>query len=550
MTRRRVLAIGLDGFDVNLAEGYMAEGQMPALAALRNRAARFLLDEGPGPRRGLEWENVISGLSPEAEGHWGSVEFDPACYTAWKNGPHLEPWWTKTDLRVVVFDPPALDLCRAQNTDGIVAWGAHNPRTGRTARPAALLDEFVQRFGDYPAVEWIYGLPWPSAARCRLMGEGLSRALEVRGRAARWLAAERLPQWDLFFAVAGELHGGAEGLWHGVDAGHPLHTHPSAAAAGAAMLDIHRSLDSMVGQLVNAVRDATVIVFNMGGMGPNNCDVQSMVLLPELLYRHAFGRQLLTLPAAWTATPNRVPILDEPDSWDAAKEFWIPEPRSRTAATAENLRAVARRIPEPAKSLLKGVRSAATDWRSRNALPNRLVENLDYMPCYRYRNHWPRMPAFALPSFLDGRIRINLRGRERNGIVEMSQYEETCRTLETMLAECRDPRTGEPTVATIERASTANPKNLVGSESDLIVVWRDVAAALKHPRLGLIGPVPFRRTGGHTRHGIAYLAGPGLEPGERGVHSSSDVAPTIVQLLGAEPPIRLAGKTLLSAPVP
>ena len=177
MTRRRVLAIGLDGFDVDLAEGYMAEGQMPALAALRNRAARFLLDEGPGPRRGLEWENVISRLSPEAEGHWGSVEFDPACYTASKDGPHLEPWWTKTDLRVVVFDPPALDLCRAQNTDGIVAWGAHNPRTGRTARPAALLDEFVQRFGDYPAVEWIYGLPWPSAARCRLMGEGLSRAL-------------------------------------------------------------------------------------------------------------------------------------------------------------------------------------------------------------------------------------------------------------------------------------------------------------------------------------------------------------------------------------
>ena len=79
----------------------------------------------------------------------------------------------------------------------------------------------------------------------------------------------------------------------------------------AAMLDIHRSLDRMVGQLVDAVRDATVIVFNMGGMGPNSCDIQSMVLLPELLYRHAFGRQLLTLPAAWTATPNLVPILDE-----------------------------------------------------------------------------------------------------------------------------------------------------------------------------------------------------------------------------------------------
>ena len=57
------------------------------------------------------------------------------------------------------------------------------------------------------------------------------------------------------------------------------------------------------------------------------------------------------------------------------------------------------------------------------------------------------MSAFALPSFLDGRIRINLRGRERDGIVELSQYEEICRSLETLLGECRDPRTGEAAVS-------------------------------------------------------------------------------------------------------
>jgi predicted AlkP superfamily phosphohydrolase/phosphomutase len=157
------------------------------------------------------------------------------------------------------------------------------------------------------------------------------------------------------------------------------------------------------------------------------------------------------------------------------------------------------------------------------------------------------MPAFAFPSFFDGRIRINLRGRERNGIVELSEYEEICRTLERLLGECRDPRTGEPLVAAIERPSTRNPLALPNSESDLLVKWRDVAAALEHPRLGLIGPVPLRRTGGHTRNGIAYLAAPGIEPGERGVHSSFDVVPTIVQLLGVELTTRVAGKSLLPA---
>ncbi|MGD0117309.1 MAG: hypothetical protein ABSD30_04555 [Candidatus Binatus sp.] len=546
MARRKVLAIGLDGFEATLAERYMAEGQMPALADLRKRAARFLLDEGSARRAGLPWEHVASGLSPEDAGRFGPVEFDPASYAAWQDGAQFSPWWAKTDLRVVVFDTPFVDLHNAPNTQGIVAWGSHGSGIHKAARPATLLPEFLQRFGDYPADEWAYELPWPSPARSLQMGEALSQALDVRGRAARWLAAERFLQWDFFFAVAGELHGGVEGLWHGVDAGHPLHCHPSSAAAAAALLDIHRALDRMVGQLVSAAGDATVLAFNMGGIGPNSSDVQSMVLLPELLYRHAFGRSLLTLPPAWTASPNRLPILSDQDKWDAVKELWVPEPPVKPETAAANIRAAAGRLPEPIKGLLRRVRSAAADWHSRNAPPKRLTQGLDYMPGYRYRHHWPRMPAFALPSFLDGRIRINLRGRERDGIVEPSQYEQTCRTLETMLAECRDPRTGEPAAATIERASTANPMSLGSSESDLLVVWRDVSAALEHPRLGLIGPVPLRRTGGHTRHGIAYLAAPDLEPGERGVRSSSDVAPTIADLLGAEPATRLTGKSLLS----
>lgn len=267
MARHKVMAIGLDGFDATLAERYMAEGQMPALAELKKRAARFLLDEGAARRAGLPWEHVASGLSPEAAGRWGPVDFDPASYTAWQAGAQFAPWWAETDLRVVVFDPPFVDLCAARNTQGIVGWGSHSPGTRRIAGPTKLLAEFVRRFGDYPADEWTYGTPWPSTRRCQQMGEGLSHALDVRSRAAQWLATERFPDWEFFFAVAGELHSGMEGLWHGVDASHPLNTHPSAAPAAAALFDIHRALDRMVGLLVKAAGDAVVIAFNMEGRG-------------------------------------------------------------------------------------------------------------------------------------------------------------------------------------------------------------------------------------------------------------------------------------------
>jgi predicted AlkP superfamily phosphohydrolase/phosphomutase len=156
------------------------------------------------------------------------------------------------------------------------------------------------------------------------------------------------------------------------------------------------------------------------------------------------------------------------------------------------------------------------------------------------------MSAFALPSFYDGRIRINLRGRERHGLVDPSRYEQTCAELETLLRECRNPRTGEPVVDFFERASTPDPLAMTPSEADLLVIWRGVVAALEHPRLGLIGPVPLRRTGGHTGpHGMAYVASAGVAPGDRGVRSSFDVVPTIATLLEERTPPGTSGESLL-----
>jgi predicted AlkP superfamily phosphohydrolase/phosphomutase len=544
VTRPRVLAIGLDGLEPTLAEEMMDQGELPALAALRRRAARFTLDHGPAQRTGLAWEHVASGLSPEAGRRFAAVEFDPASYEAWQEGARFTPWWTGIDRRVVVFDAPYVDLRRAPRTRGLVAWGAHDPGTVTTARPADLLPEFERRFGRYPATEWTYGLPWPSAAKSRRMGEALTHAIGLRSRAARWLATQRLPDWDFFLAVVGELHGAVEGLWHGVDPAHPLHTHPSGAAAGRALRDIHRATDRMVADLMETAGDAAVVAFNMGGMGPNHSDVQSMVLLPELLYRHAFGRALLSVPPAWAAEPDAIPLLAEDDHWHKASPAWVPWVGSRAQpGPSPAARAAFGRLPSPVRALAKGARAVARDWRAHRS---QVRLRLDWQPVSRYRAYWPAMPAFALPSFYDGRIRINLRGRERHGVVEPSRYEDTCRELEALLRECRDPRTGEPAVLDIERTSTPDPLTMTGSESDLLVVWRGVAAAIEHPRLGVVGPVALRRTGGHTgRYGVAYLTGTRLAPGDHGVRSSFDVVPTIAAMLGAGPRPGLSGKSLL-----
>jgi predicted AlkP superfamily phosphohydrolase/phosphomutase len=169
------------------------------------------------------------------------------------------------------------------------------------------------------------------------------------------------------------------------------------------------------------------------------------------------------------------------------------------------------------------------------------------MPAYRYQAFWKRMPFFAMPSFYDGRVRINLAGREANGRVQPTDYDSTCDTIENLVRSCRDVSNGEPVVGEIERCGGSDPRALGPSACDMVVVWRGAALGFEHPKLGRVGPVPYRRTGGHTGpYGMAYLAGPGVKDTDLGVRSSFDVAPTIAELLDERMAPGSSGSSFLS----
>ena len=122
--------------------------------------------------------------------------------------------------------------------------------------------------------------------------------------------------------------------------------------------------------------------------------------------------------------------------------------------------------------------------------------SIGWHPATMYSDAWPDMAAFVLPSFYDGRIRINLVGRERDGIVALDCYDDTCAKIEQLLSECTDG-TGEPLFASVERRS-GDPMTRHDTDCDLLILWKKPVDAIIHPRLGRIGPVPFRRPGGHN----------------------------------------------------
>lgn len=540
MTQHGVLAIGLDGFEISFAEELTASGDLPVLADRRARGAFLLLDHtAAAERTGLSWEHFWSGLTPDVADRFSPVEFNPADYTAWQEGARFAPFFSSLGTRTAVFDTCYADLDRAPGVEGVVAWGAHDPGlSGAASNPARLLQELLTHAGPYPSEQWTYGNPWPSVEETRAMGEGLVAGVTARSQAASWLLGERLTDWDLGVAVVAEPHSAAEALWHGVDPNHPLHTHASAPAARDGLIATYRAVDRFVGELIEATDPRAVVVFSMGGMGPNRSDAPSMVLLPELVFRWALGERLLEVPAAWAAAPGQPP---DPGgrrmTWNRA---WYPS--LGTDAPGHSLRRWSDHLPDPIRRRVRSTRQAR---RARTRPAG--YRAIGWQPALWYQPRWAEMRAFALPSLYDGRIRVNLRGREAMGMVGLADYEHVCDEIEALVRDCVDPRTGEAVVEDVERPGAGrDPLALGAATADLVVVWQGCALALDHPVHGLVGPVPFRRTGGHTGpYGFASVSGPGIVPGDHGIASSFDVAPTIVDLLGAPPVEGISGQSVL-----
>ena len=144
---------------------------------------------------------------------------------------------------------------------------------------------------------------------------------------------------------------------------------------------------------------------------------------------------------------------------------------------------------------------------------------------------------------------MNLKGREGHGIVERDDYQRVLADVDRIVRESIDPATGKSAVDFVEHMAPRDPRELAETQSDLVFVWKGAAASWEHPSLGRIGPVPYRRTGGHTgASGVAYIRAQNLLAGERGIRSAFDVVPTIIALLGQPRASSLSGASLLSPP--
>jgi predicted AlkP superfamily phosphohydrolase/phosphomutase len=350
--------------------------------------------------------------------------------------------------------------------------------------------------------------------------------------------------WDLFLTVIDEPHYASHDFWYISQPEHPLHPYrPKDVLPGDPLLDVYKAVDQAIGNIVSeAPEDAYVLIFSVDGMGSNSTDLPTMVFLPEFLYRYNFPGKF-ALAKGNAATPPPPPVANpKRQSW--AGELWQrrydPNPLKRS---------LRQWLPGKFQDKLDQL------WPSNQpslASPYQLLKqypSLFWQPTLWYRPLWTQMKAFALPNFSDGHIRINLKGREAKGIVDPSEYDALCEDLTQKLYQLKDARTGEPMVIRVIRTRQDASEN--GPElpdADLIVEWRDRPIdVVDSPDFGRIGPIPYCNTGGHKPIGFLLAKGPGIRPDAdlSATGYLTDLAPTILTLMGAPIPAHCEGKSLL-----
>lgn len=539
-----LIAIGLDAADPTVLEAWMAAGHLPTLARLKQQGCYGHLSNTEHYRAETPWTTFISGQAPEKTGYWGPIKYDASTYSVTEVGAYdygeNPPFYALGDRRkVIAFDIPQSALSDAVDGIQVLGWGAHSPMTASHSTPEEALAKIIAKHGEHPAFLKDFAECRNVHALTRLQ-RSMSVGIERKANICASLINEE--DWDFFLTIFGETHTAGHYMWHLSQPDHPLHCMVEAGAEDL-MLKTFMEVDQAIGKILAASpQPANVVIFAAHGMGANVMDVPSMVFLPELMHRYSFGKAAIAPGKTTDPLPPIETTFDQKRGW--LGEIW--NRRVPLNGASRWLRAkMPVRIQKPLDSLLTNLLPPGL---SCPTVLEKQGDSLFWQPAKWYEPLWPKMKAFAIPSYSEGYIRINVKGREANGVVEAAEYEAVCAELTDLLQKTTDGRTGQPLVDRVvpmrQDPFDSNPKL---PDADLVVLWNeaipsDVMDTLSH---GRIGPVPHHRTGSHRAHGFLMAAGPDINKATfKGNGHALDLAPTLLGLLGVDPGQPLSGQSL------
>ncbi len=448
-----IAVIQFDAASARLLERLGSAGRLPNLEALRARGTRLDLETPAEHFPAAAYQTLYRGV--EVGDHGLFYPFQ----------------WSSGDQRVRLagsFEapPPIWDLLgrAGRTTLAIDPYECHRPTEaqgelycGWGMRERVVLERWsVPEGGDRrprrghgrpPDVTEVFGAQTPRELR-RLRERFLAAPARVADLAIERLHARR---FDLAWIVFAAPHLAGHRLW-----------------GDSALEEIYEEVDVQLGRVLGVLPDdCDVIACSVLGMDENTSRAD---LLPEMLSAVLAG-----------AKPSRGSFRT-----DTVQK----EPRNGEDSDSG---AIWR---------LRGALSGRVRAQIAAAMPDRVALELTARLELRGVD-WSSTRAFAHPADNQGYIRLNRTGREREGIVDVSEAQELTAQIREGLLDFRDPD-GEPAVVAVEEVSERWQGGAADRLPDLVVRWRPTSAvsldALHSPTFGTVRRhgAGSGRTGNHT----------------------------------------------------
>ncbi|HVT89444.1 MAG TPA: hypothetical protein VHD56_11370 [Tepidisphaeraceae bacterium] len=504
-----LIILGIDAGDPELIQQFIAEGYLPAIRSIMERGWHARTG---GPELFAEhgvWASIFSGQTRDQMGYYYFRQLKPGTYDIVPvSGMDITapPFWKAMaggNLKAAIIDVP--DAYPVKGVPGAqlsnwaihLGWVSNDPAFAPYAEPQSLLNEARIVFGER---HLITENSKASVEQDKELFKQLLAQVEKKGKLCRHILAK--DRYDLIFAVFHEAHTSAHQFWKYQSQAQGTNDARDDATLRNAIRDIYIAIDREFGRIL-AGAPANANVFIVGSVGLK--DYYPTAGLAEKALR-LLGYQHSPPPGKVSFKP-----MD-----------------------------LARRI------LPESVRIALSKRLSREARERIVAEQ------FRANIDWSRTTAFAIPTFYKTLIRINLRGREPQGIVEPGkEYLELLGRIEADFRSLIDPRTGKSAISDVQRAIDVFGKTPPAVLPDLLIEWKapHFLERVVHPKGEIRQNKPeWYRPSDHTQHGFIAAAGPAFS--ERGVQNDvliPDLAPTFLSLLNLPIPSDLQGRPLFSA---
>jgi predicted AlkP superfamily phosphohydrolase/phosphomutase len=502
-----ICVLQFDAASVAVVDRMLAAGRLPTLAGLIARGRRTELTTPANHFAAGAFYTLYSGVELGDHGLFYPFQWDASSQraryapSAFEAPPAIWERLARAGLRTLAIDPYESRPPREWNGTYVCGWGFTDrvvlPRWSLPRDAAASL---ARRHGRGPHATEIFGRP-TTRELLALREKLVAAPARVADAATTLLAREA---YELVWLTFSAAHLAGHQFWDLSQ----LADEPDDRARellGGALEAVYAAVDESFARVLDALPDDTdVIVTSAVGMDVNTSRAD---LLPEMLAAVLSGKPR-------SAESN--------GSANGAGAIW----RLRAAIPPGARGAIARALPD----------RVALELTSRLEL-----RGVD----------WAQTPAFAHPADNQGYVRLNLRGRERDGVVGPGEAEELLDRIARGLATFCDPD-GAPAVARVDRVAEHHPGERVAWLPDLVVQWSErPATTLKGVQSDEFGAVVRQgagsgRSGNHTPGDAWAVLAPGAstlaEP--RRAPQLGDVASTIAAVCGVEH-ADLSGEPLL-----